>query len=86
MQRDVVRLGEELVQRRQGDVQLLRQAGRDVRIVGDHLHAEGQRAARDFDADAAQSDDAQRLAAKLGALQRLLLPFAGVHGGVGARE
>ena len=68
------------------DVQLLRQAGRDVRIVGDDLHAEGQSAARDFDADAAESDDAERLAAKLGALQRLLLPLAGLHGGVSAHQ
>ena len=67
-------------------VQLLRQAGRDVRIVRDHLHPEGLRATRDFDAHAAQSDDAQRLAAKLGALQRLLLPLAGMHGGVGTAE
>ena len=40
----------------------------------------------DFDSDAAQADDAQRLAAKLGALQRLLLPLAGMHGGVGAHQ
>ncbi len=86
MQRDVVGLGEDLVERCQRDVQLLGQAWRDVRIVGDDLHAEGQSAARDFDADAAESDDAERLAAKLGALQRLLLPLAGLHGGVSSHQ
>ena len=86
MQGDVVRLGEQLVERRQRDVQLLREAGRDVGIVRDDLHAEGEGAAGNFDADAAQSDDAQGLAAKLAALQRLLFPLAGMHGGVGPRE
>ena len=86
MQRDVVRLGVELIQRNHGDIQLLRQTRRDVRIVRDHLHTEGKGATRDFDADAPQSDDAQRLAAQLGALQRFLFPLAGVHGGIGAGE
>ncbi len=43
-------------------------------------------AAGDFEADAAEADDAEGLAAELGALQRFLLPLGGVHGGVGARD
>ena len=86
MQRDVVRLGIQFVQRDHGDIQLLSEAGSHIRIVRHHLHPERERAARNFHANPAQSNDAQRLAAKLGALQRLLLPFAGLHGGVGTHQ
>ncbi len=60
--------------------------GRDEWIVADDVHAEGLGAASDFEADAAEADDAERLVAELGALQRFLLPLGGVHGGVGARN
>ena len=80
MQRDVVGLNEDLIERSQSDVQLLRQTGRHIRIVANDFHAEGDGTTRDFDSDTAQADDAQGLATKLGALQRLLFPFAGMHG------
>ena len=43
-------------------------------------------AARDLEADAAEPDDAEGLAAQFRTLQGFLLPLAGVHGGVGARD
>ncbi len=86
MQRDVVGLRVQFVQRSQRDIQLLGEAGRNVRIVRDHLHPEGLGAARNLDANPAESYDAQSLAAKLGALQRFLFPLAGLHGGVGAHQ
>ena len=60
--------------------------GRDEWIVADDVHAEGLGAASDFEANAAEADDAEGLIAKLGALQRFLLPLGSVHGGVGARD
>ena len=86
VQREVVGLLEDLVDGDEGDVVLAGDDGRDEGIVADEVHAEGLGAASDFKADAAEADDAERLAAKFGALQRLLLPLAGVHGGVGAGD
>ena len=39
-----------------------------------------------FETDASETQNAQGLAAQLGALQALLLPLAGVHGAVGGRQ
>ena len=46
------------------------------------LHAEGARAVGHFLADAAEPDDAERLAAKLRAHQALLVPDAALHRGI----
>ncbi len=46
------------------------------------LHAEGLGSPGDLEADSSQSKDAQLLAPQLGALQRLLLPLAGVQRGI----
>ena len=50
----------------------------DVRIVRLHVHAEGARARRDVAADAAETDDAERLAGEFGAdqLEPVPTPFA----------
>ena len=53
-------------------------------VPGDHLHADAARDARDLAADAAEPDQAERLAVKLHAFKRL--PGAGAHGAVHARE
>ncbi len=86
VEREVVGLLEDLVDGDEGDVVLAGDDGRDEGIVADQLHAEGAGAARNLKTDAAKADDAQGLAAKLLALQRLLVPLAGVHGGVGAGD
>ena len=83
VQADVVGLGEQLVQRHQRDLQLLREAEGDVGIVRDDLHAERDRALGDLDANLAQPDDAQGLALEFGALQGFLFPLAGMRRGVG---
>ncbi len=86
VQREVVGVLEDLVERGEGDAILARDDRRDERVVGDQLHAEGGGAPGDFEADAAEADDAERLAAQLRALQGFLVPFAGVHGLVRARD
>jgi hypothetical protein len=86
VQREVVGLAEDLVDGDEGDVVLAGDDGRDEGVVADEVHAEGLGAAGDFEADAAEADDAEGLAAELGALQGFLVPLAGVHGGVGARD
>ena len=68
----------------QGDVVLAGDDRGEEGVIGDELHAEGCGAASDFEADATEADDAERFAAELGALQGFFVPFARVHGGVGA--
>ena len=51
--------------------------------MAQQFHAEGLGPPRHFQPHAAQTEDAQLLAAQLGSLQRLLLPFAGVQQGIG---
>ena len=80
------RLGEDFVDGHERDVVFARDDGGDEGVVAEQVHAEGLGAAGDLKADAAEADDAERFAAELGALQRLLVPLAGVHGGVGAGD
>ena len=54
-----------------------------VRIVRHDAHFEGARALHHLPADAAQADNAQRLAAQFVAQELLLFPLAGARGGVG---
>ena len=58
----------------------------EIRIVGQHLHAEGQGALGHFAADAAHAEDAEGFVVKLGALKFLPAPFALFHGDMGLRN
>ena len=71
---------------RQFHLQAAGAALHEVGIVGDDVHAEGDGAARDLAADAAHADDAERLAAKLRALERFAVPLARDHRGVRLRN
>ena len=81
-----VGLAEEVVDGDEGDVVLAGDHGRDKGVVADQGHAEGAGAAGDLETDAPETDDAEGLAAELGALERFLVPLAGVHGAVGGRN
>ena len=52
----------------------------------DDLHLERSRAGRHFLADAAEADDAERLAAQLDTSELLLLPLPCLHGGIGGGQ
>ena len=69
VQGEVIGGGEHVIQRGKLDFRLARHLGGDEGIVRQHFHAEHARPPRHFHADAPQPDDAQRLAAQLGALQ-----------------
>jgi hypothetical protein len=83
VQRNVVGLGEEVVERHQFDAQ----AGRDrlghERVVCDQAHAEAGGAPRHFLTDAAEAGEAKRLVAHFLAEKFLLFPLALFHGRVG---
>ena len=83
---EVVGVLEDVVDRDERDVVLAGDDGGDEGVVANERHAEGVGAAGDFEADAPEPDDAERLAPQLGALQGLLIPLARVHGAVGARN
>ena len=55
-------------------------------IVGDHLHPQAERAVGDDRADIAAADQAERLAGQLDAHEAVLLPLAGLGGGVGGGQ
>ena len=65
---DVARL-QQFFQPRQPHILLARDERADVRVVGEHLHFEALGEARDFRADLAEADEAQRFAAQLEALK-----------------
>jgi hypothetical protein len=54
--------------------------------VRDDAHAERARALRHFLTDSAESSDAKRLAAQLGAEKSFLLPLRRFHRAVGGRH
>ena len=58
----------------------------DVRVIGDHIHVEGEGALRDAAADAPHADNAERLAAQLDADVCLAVPLPRVHGRVRRRD
>ena len=58
----------------------------EERIEAEDLHVEAGGAAGDLAADAAQADDAERLAGELGADELAALPLAGAHAGVGGGD
>ncbi len=86
VQREVVGLGEELFEGDQRDAVFAGDGGGDKWIAADDFEAEAAGALCDFKADAAEAENAERFAAQLCALQALLLPLAGVHGGVGGGQ
>ncbi len=59
--------------------------GRQEGIIGDHLHAQATAAVGNDRADVAAADDAQRLVEELDAHEAVLLPLAGMGGGIGLR-
>ena len=77
---------EKVVDLDQGDAVLAGDDRGDKGVVADEGHVEGAGAASYLEADAAEADDAEGLAAEFGALERLLVPLAGVHAAVGLRN
>src|SRR5271170_459784 len=65
MQRQVIRILEELFDRNQLDARLARNRGGDERIVPDQLHAKAPRALRDLQANPAEAENAESLVAQL---------------------
>ena len=87
MQGEEVALRQQLVAGRDGlDAELGGLLGGDERVEPDHLHVEADGAAGDLAADAAEADDAERLAGDLGAEELVAVPLAGLHGGVGGGD
>jgi hypothetical protein len=80
---EVIRASDQFVDRHQLDAVFTRYCFRDKRIAADDIESESARAFGHFKPNAAQAENAQRLAAQLGALQILLIPLAGVHRCVG---
>ena len=86
MQGEVVGRGKDFVERAELGADLRSQLRRDERVVRDDLHLEGSRAGGDLLSDAAEADDAERLAAELAAGKLLLLPLVRLHRRVGRRQ
>ena len=78
--------GEQFVQFHLGDAQFHRAVIRQEGIIGDHLHAQAAAAVGHDRADVAAADDAQRLVEELDAHEAVLLPLAGLGGGIGFRQ
>ena len=83
VQRQVVGGRVELRQVEQFHAEIVRDGGGDVRVVRHDAHLEGARAFHHFAPDAAQADDAERLAAQLVAHEFFLFPLAAARGRVG---
>ena len=77
---------EDLVDGDEGYVVLAGDDGGDEGVVADEVHAEAGGAAGDFEADAAEADDAEGFAAEFGALERFFLPLGIMHCRVGAGD
>ena len=86
VQRDVIRAGNQLLQRHQPDAVLSRHCGRHKRIAADNIQPKALGALRDLQSNPSQPQNAQRLAAQFRSLQALLLPLAGVHRRVGGGQ
>ena len=68
------------------DLQGLCLAGRDIGIVGKHLHPEGNGPAGDLGSNTTHSKDGDGLTVKLHSLEFLTIPLACLHAGVGLRN
>ena len=86
MQRDEIGALEQIVKLDLLDAEIHRALRRQERIIGDHPHAQAQRAVGDDRADIAGADDAERLAGDLDAHEAVLLPLAGLGRSVGLRD
>ena len=84
MEGDEVGEGEKFFGGDEADGVFAGDGGGDEGIVAEEFHAKLAGAAGDFEADAAEAENAEFLAVEFGALEGFFLPFAGVHGGVGA--
>ncbi len=84
--RHEVGLGEQRVEVDESDAHLGGAAGLHVRVVGDHLHAEGAEPLRDEDADPTEADDADGLLVQLDAGVARPLPLAVLERGVRGRD
>ena len=75
VQRNEIGAGEQIVEFiDQLDLQTAGARRGEIWIVGEHAHAEGDRATAQFAADSPHADDAERLVVKLDALEILLVP------------
>ena len=83
MHRQEVGGAHQLLQRHEVDAHLPRPVAGHVRVVGNQPHTERERALGDEGTDAAEADDAERLAVELDALPSRPLPLAGLQRGVG---
>ena len=86
VQRQDVGARQEVVERQRVRPDRLGDAGRDVGVVGEHLHPEGARAGGHLAPDPPQPEHAERLVVELVADERLALPAPGLQAGVGARD
>ena len=87
MQREEVGGREDVVLRRSVlDAELAKALVRDERVVGDHLHAEADRPARDLLADPSEPEHAERLALELDPSPLRPLPPALLERGVRLRD
>ena len=82
MERQVIRPGEEIVERHQLDAEITGNVLGNKRIVRDDAHVERGRAPRHFLADASEPRQPERLLAHFLAEEFLFLPFALLHRGV----
>ena len=78
--RDVVRLGQQFIQRDRLHLHGLGAAGCEIGIISHDAHAESLGALRDLAADAAKADDAEGFLEKLDAGKTLPIPLARLHG------
>ena len=84
--RDEVGAAQQFVERQQLDAELRGAGMRHVRVVGGDVRAEGGEPLGDQLADAAEPDDADRLAEDLGARERRPLPGVVAQRRVGGRD
>ena len=80
MHRDEIRLGNHIVQRSDGHTEVMRTLLIDIRIIGNDIHIERQRALCDTAADTPHADDSQGLPLELDAHILLAIPLALLRG------
>ncbi len=83
---DEVARPHELLEREQGDPQLLRATRRDVRVVADEVRTEAGEPLGDEGADPAEADDADGLLEQLDAAEPAALPLAALGRRVGVGD
>ena len=86
MDGDEISAGVDFVKLHQFHLQRLGARQRQIRVVGQHPHAEGDGAPGDFASDAAHAEDAERFVVKFDALKFLAVPLTRFHGTVRLRN